>query len=304
MVVHKLEEWSKQYCLPGFSNVPVYNVLSFIIKESRRDAITTRANSVAFNFFIAIFPGVIFVFTLIPLLPFGDDIMDYYVTVIDGTIRNALPAKASDYFLNIIHGVTQQVRGGLLSLGFLLSAFFASNGMLTLMFGFDKSYDKVFKKRGYFRQRAVAIALTTLLIILLLFSVLFIVVGDEILKWILNITHLEGGNFLFSGLRILLAISVIYIGVTIIYRYGPSMYRRIKFWSPGAILATILSILTSLGFSFFINNFGRYNEIYGSIGALIVIMIWFKLNAFVLLVGFELNASIAVNRDLLADWDD
>jgi len=296
----RLLDWSKSYCLPGFDGVPVYTIVSFVYKESLRDTITTRANSIAFNFLLAIFPAIIFLFTLIPLMPFSE----YYTNVIKNTLDSALPENASTYFLDIIKGITMQKHGGLLSLGFLLSAFFASNGMVTLMSGFDKSYDKTFKKRSYVKQFGIALILTQLLIILFLFSVVFVVIGDEVLAWILDLMNIEGGAFISNGWSLILAVLVIYTSITIIYRYGPSMHKRTAFISPGAILATVLSIITSIGFSFFVNHFGRYNEIYGSIGALIVIMIWLQLNAFILLIGFELNAGIAVNRDLLADWEE
>jgi membrane protein len=299
-LVKQLSAWFIRFSLPGFEGVPFYTIVSFIIKELKRDAITTRANSIAFDLFLALFPAIIFIFTLIPLMPFSE----YYTNIIDNTLKNALPSNASEYFLSIIQGITKQKRGGLLSLGFVLSALFSSNGMVTLMYGFDKSYDKIFKKRSYLKLRIVALFLTLLLILIFTFSVIFVVVGDEILSFLLSLLNIQTAEFLFNGLRIVLALFVIYSGITVIYRYGPSMYKRINFISPGAILATVLSIGTSLAFAFFVDHFGKYNEIYGSIGALIVIMIWLQLNAFILLIGFELNASIAVHRDLLEVRED
>ena len=299
-IVQDILKWSKRVSIPGFSGVPIYNVLVFIFHECMRDAISTRANSVAFNFVLAIFPGIIFIFTLVPLLPYSD----FYSETIFTTLRGALPLEASDYLIGIIEGITEIKRGGLLSLGFFLAAFFASNGMLNLMFGFDKSYNRTFKTRSYFKLRLVAAILTFLLFITFLVSVVFIVVGDRLIDLFLEYVDAVEGSFLFSGFRWLLAIGLIYTSIMIIYRYGPSMHRKTGFWSPGAILATTLSLATSFGFAFFINNFSKYNEIYGSIGALIIIMIWLQLNAYILLIGFELNASIAVNRDLLEEKSD
>jgi membrane protein len=139
---------------------------------------------------------------------------------------------------------------------------------------------------------------------LFLASVMLIIAGDYLLEYVFNSLGGVDGAIFFSALRWLLAILLIYSGITVIYRYGPSMKRRIAFINPGAILATGLSLLTSVLFSFFINNFGRYNEFYGSIGALIIVMVWLQFNAYILLIGFELNASIAVNRDLLEDRED
>ena len=294
-ILGNILHWSKHQSLPGFSKVPIYNVISFIIAETQEDDITTRANSIAFSFFLAIFPAIIFLFTLIPLLPFNE----YYADSLNTAIESALPSSASQYLTGIINSVASIKREGLLSFGFFLSLFFASSGVLTLMSGFDKSYDTTFKKRSYLRKRGVALLLTLLTVSIFLISILFIVIGEEALTWVINRLGFESSPFQFSSLRYLFSILVIYIGITIMYRYGPSMYRRTKFINAGSILATILSILTSLGFSYFINNFGRYNELYGSIGALIIILLWLQFNAFILLLGFELNAGIAVNKDIL-----
>lgn len=294
-ILSNIIHWSKHQSLPGFSKVPIYNVLSFIIGETQKDDITTRANSIAFSFFLAIFPAIIFLFTLIPLLPFSE----YYADSLNTAIESALPSNAGNYLTGVINSVASIKREGLLSFGFLLSLFFASSGVLTLMSGFDKSYDSTFKKRSYLKKRMVALLLTLLTVSIFLISIFFIVIGEEALTWLIQKLGFELPSFQFISLRYLFSILVIYIGITIMYRYGPSMYRRTKFINAGSILATILSILTSFGFSYFINNFGRYNELYGSIGALIIILLWLQFNAFILLLGFELNAGIAVNKDIL-----
>lgn len=285
----------KKYSLPGFKGVPIYDVLSFIVKEARKDDLTTRANSIAFSFFIALFPTIIFLFTLLPLLPVTAD----YLEVLENSLSGILPDNAHAYLFGIIENVASIKRGGLLSFGFLLAIFFASSGMATIMSGFDKAYEITFKRRSFIKNRLVAIALTILLASLLILSLVFIILGQPILGRIIDSTNLaQHYIFIINMFKWILVFFVTYMGISIIYHYGPSMYKKISFWNPGSVLATLLSILASIGFSIFVNNFGRYNEVYGSIGALIVIMIWFQLNAFILLVGFELNASIAVNRDL------
>jgi membrane protein len=279
--------------------VPIYDILYFIIQETQRDGISTRANSVAFSFFLAIFPTIIFAFTLIPLLPYSE----YYVDTVNQAIQSALPASASSYLTGVINDIASIKRGGLLSIGVLLSVFFASSGMLTLMIGFDKSYD-TFKKRSYLRKRVVALALTLLLVVLLIVSIVLIIIGQSALDYVLNLMGIDLADGWLAGLRLLSSTAIVYTGITVIYKYGPSLMRRTKFFNAGAIVATAGSILTSVGFSYFVNNFGRYNELYGSIGALIVILLWLQFNATILLIGFELNAAIAVNRDLRATADD
>ena len=286
-------DWSRSYSIPGFNNVPIYNIVGFIIKELKADDITTRANSVAFNFFISIFPFIIFVLPLVAQLPFVDNFWDSLQSSMEGVI----PETARTYIIEIISGIRKDGQYGIQSLGFLLAVFFSSSGMINLMFGFDKSYALSFKSRNYIQKRMIAIALTILVAILFILSVVFIILGKEILGGIFGDNVFA--SFGFVALRWVILLISFYSVITLIYRYGTSLYRPLKLINPGAILATSLSIISSVLFSYFIDHFGRYNEIYGSIGALIVILIWLQINAFVLLAGFELNASIAVNRDLL-----
>jgi len=315
-ILKQILDWSKVYSLPGFSGVPIYNIIVFVYKEMMRDNITTRANSVAFSLFLAIFPFIIFLFTLLPILfqpsdfaHFLQDILpasenitqsSSYIDILREYLESVLPDNANQYLLGIIESIVGIKREGLLSLGFILAIFFASSGMLTIMSGFDKSYEQTFKTRSYFKKRWVALVLTLLLSVLFIVSFFLLIIGNLILGYLserLGLT--DSFVWIITVIKALAAFFLLYIGVTIIYRYGPTLKKRIPLVNPGSILATLLSILTSIGFSYFVNNFGRYNELYGSIGALIVIMLWLQFNAFVILIGFELNASIAVNRDII-----
>lgn len=294
-IIENVIGFFKRYSLPGCSGVPMYDVAAFIYNEAMKDDISTRANSIAFSFFLSLFPTIIFLFTLLPLLPVTAD----YVALLDSSLEGILPDSAHSYLFGIIEGVASIKRSGLLSLGFFLAIFFASSGVLTMMYGFDKAYATTFKQRGYFKKRWVAFMLTLVLGGLLILSMIFIILGKPLLGLVLDSADLSGHtSFILKAVRWLVVVFIIYLGITIIYRYGPSMYKRTKFWNPGSVVACSLSILSSIAFSYFINNFGRYNELYGSIGALIVIMLWMQINAYILLIGFELNTSIAVNRDL------
>ncbi len=315
-ILKQVLDWSKVYSLPGFAGVPIYNIILFIYKEMMRDNITTRANSVAFSLFLAIFPFIIFLFTLLPILfqpadfasflqnilPASENITQSssYIDILREYLEGALPNNANRYLLGIIEGIVGIKREGLLSLGFILAIFFASSGMLTIMSGFDKGYEQTFKTRSYLKKRLVALLLTILLSILFIVSFFLLIIGNIILAYVSERLGLADSSvWIISIFKAVAAFLLLYLGITIIYRYGPSLKKRIRLINPGSILATVLSILTSVGFSYFVNNFGRYNELYGSIGALIVIMLWLQFNAFVILIGYELNASIAVNRDII-----
>ncbi len=292
--INKMVVWSQQFTLPGFSKVPLYNIAVFIYSELRKDDIVTRANSVAFTFFLSIFPFIIFILPLLSLTPWATEYLEFLEQEVDGVI----PASAKLYFLDMIDGIKQEGRTELQIVSLILSSIFASSGMLTLMYGFDKSYRDSFKHRSYFHKRYVALNLTIILAGILFVSTVIIVMGRQLLNMLFEIFRISGfAGALLTGFKWFIVLVLFYSVITVIYRYGPSTYRPLRLINPGAIVATAFSFLASVGFSFFINNFGRYNEIYGSIGALIVILLWLQINAFIILAGFELNASIIVNRD-------
>ncbi len=288
-LVRAVLRWSKSYSPPGFSGVSVFNVIDFVVKELKKDNITTRSNSVAFSLFLSIFPAIIFIFALLPMFPIVKD----YTMMLNDYLKEALPSNAHNYLFTIINDITSIKRDGLLSVGAILALYFSSNGMLTLMMGFDKAQNEAFHVRPWWRSRVVAFVLTVILLLLMVVSLLITIVEDTILEWLRTTLSVSETLLNFASLfNWLFAIFVIYTGISLIYTFGPSMYRRIRFINVGSIVATLLMLLASLGFSFFIDNFGRYNEIYGSIGALIVFLVWLQFNSMILLIGFELNTAL------------
>lgn len=294
-IIEQVLDWSKKYAFPGFDEVPIYYVIKFVIQEAQKDSITTRASAVAFNFFISLFPLIIFILPLLAQTRAATN----YIQIFRDSIKGVIPENAEAYIFQLIDGIKSEGNITWLGLSFFLAIFFSSTGMDTLMTGFDKSYNATFRKRSIVKQRFVALILTLFLSLLVMASVILIILSNQFLGMIFQQLGMETSPGLVKAvLRWVILLLLFYSVITIIYRYGPAMRQRVKFFSPGATLATLLSILTSVGFSYFVNAFGRYNEIYGSIGALLVMLIWIQLNAFVMIIGFELNASIAVNRDL------
>lgn len=302
----KLIEWSKTHSLPGFHKVSIFDIIKFLYDETKRFDLFTRANSMAFSFFLSIFPSLMSLFTLLPYLRqyllqyfLPNDSIENFDDILKNEIQQFLPGDAGFEIANFIEDLTTNPRVALLSFGFVLAIFFASNGMLSMMQGFEKSYPLTFKKRTGFQKRIIAILLTFQLGLLLIASVVFIILGNLLIhtieQWIQLDKLTEWSIFFLRWIAILL---LFYTVISIIYRYGIPTKRKFKMFSPGATLATFLSILTSLGFGFYVDNFGQYNKLYGSFGTIIVTMLWIQLNALVLLIGFELNASIAVNRDM------
>lgn len=287
-------EWAKTSSLPGFGGTPVYDVFVFLINESKRDDIRARSNSAAYSFFLALFPTLLVAIALLPLIPFDDP-----VQAIQDNLNTIIPSSAESFIFGTLKDLLEIQRSGLLSLGVFLAIFFSSNGMMSLMRGFDKSYAKLFKKRKWWKARLVAIMLTALMGILLVISGVLVILGNLILSYVFDLLSVDTyTRYAIETLKWLVVISLIYSIIATVYFVGPAYVSRARFFSPGATMATIASLLTSVGFSFFVNSFGTYNKVYGSISAVIVLMVWLQINAFILLAGFELNTSIAVNRDL------
>jgi membrane protein len=282
--------------LPGFKGIPMAVILKYLYKECMRDDIFTRANSMAYSFFLSIFPGLLVLLSLLPYFPVGN-----MVTTIRRGYIDMLPKEMSDYIDNIIIEMTQTSHEGLLSLSLILALIFASNGVLSMVKGFHKSYEMTYKKQNTLQQRWRALWLTILLGVLFIGSLAAIILGRPALHKLLTVLGVDSGNYhLFNFIRWAGVFLLYYMSITIIYRIGPAYRNKQKLFSPGATLATILSVISSFGFAIYVENFSNYNKIYGSIGALILILLWLQINSFIILLGYELNASIAINRDLLA----
>lgn len=297
-------EWTKTHSLPGLKRIPLYNLVEFIREELRKDAIVTRANSMAFSFFLAIFPSIIVLFTLLPYTPLYEMKVKVgggkrvFQDVLQESISEVMPGEAGNMLFKTIDEIATRPRGGLLSFGFLLALWFASNGLMSMMRGLEKDYVTTFRQRTVLQKRLISIQLTFLVTLVLVASVVLVVLGNNILSLVFQYIKVDTLTKLaFSALRWVVVLLLFYSTFSTIYRFGSSTWRPIPFFNPGAMLATVLSIIVSSGFSFYVDRFGNYNKLYGSIGTIIVLMLWIQLNCIILLIGFELNAGIAVLRD-------
>jgi len=285
-------EWTKSVVLPGFGSLPLYTVATFFFQEIARESILNKASSLAYNFMLAIFPGIIFLFTLIPYIPidnFQEQLLEF--------TRVIMPENAYLTVESTLEDIVKNQNSGLLSVGFILATFFATNGVSSLMLAFNKA-SLIAESRTWGHQRLVAIGLTLMIIIALTMGMTIFTAAGYVVGYLKeNITiNAAFWGFVIAAARWLILFGIYFFAVSILYKFGPASSRRWKLFSPGAMLATILAILTFSGFAFYINNFNAYNKLYGSIGTLIVIMIWIYLNSLILLVGFELNASIALSK--------
>jgi membrane protein len=282
-----LAEKSKKIILPGFQGVPLYDVSKFFLNQVRKVGLNDRARSISFSFLTAIPAATIFLCTLITYLPVHKKIIRQLLN-----LTNDLTPNRNTYVLisNFLNDFLEKPRNGLLSFGFFLALFYASNAMIGLMRSFNKSliYDN---KKNIFQTRWMAIKLTLLVLVLVVGAVTLMVTQNELVKSFFHINN-RSSKLLFKTLRWVVIIPMFYFSIAFIYKYGPSVKRRWSLSAPGTLLATFLLILTTLVFSYWVNNFATYNKIYGSIGTILILMVLIYFNSLVLLVGYELNVSI------------
>ncbi len=288
----KFIEWTKRCVLPGFSPLPLFTVSTFFFKEIGKDELVNKASSLAYNFMLAIFPAIIFLFTLIPFLPngFQDKLMDLIALI--------LPDNAYLAFEQTILEIVKIQNGGLLSLGFVVALVFATNGVHNLMMAFNKS-SLIVENRSWLKRRLIAVILTLIIAISVIVCIGAMTLGEIALNIFKKELHIKDSWVYYSIqlTRWALLGGLYFITISILYRYGPAhSSKKWRLFSAGSWLATILAFLTIWAFSYYINNFGSYNKIYGSIGTLIVVMLWLYINSLILLVGFELNASIDLSK--------
>ncbi|MCJ7446911.1 MAG: YihY/virulence factor BrkB family protein [Bacteroidales bacterium] len=279
--------------LPGFDGVPISHVIRFVVKGFQKGVLVTRASSIAFNLLMALLPASIFLFTLIPFIPipnFQEELIKLFESII--------PANAFSFLETTIIDIVTNKSGGLLLVMFLATIFFSTNGIHAIIHAFVVSAHS-FKSRSWVNQRKISVILLLIVVFMISIAGFMVIFGKMAVNSLIELNILERNlvifNFIF--LKWIVVILLLFNAISFLYYLAPAKRTDFRFVSPGSTLATLLFILTSLGFSAYVNNFGQYNQLYGWIGTLMVILIWLYLNSIALLIGFELNVSIKAARD-------
>ncbi len=285
---NKIFHFFRKVSLPGFQNIPVWDIFLFFFNGLRNGAITTRASAIAFSFFVAIFPMMLFFFSLIAYVP-----IENFQQELLGLLVDVMPHNV---FLAVKDTLTETIlrqRVDLLSLGFISMLFFATNGVNSLLSAFSATFHS-FKGRNWLNQYLISMLLVLILSVVIITAVSLTISGRYVLDLLLQrgFVSQQITYYLLLGVQWLIVLSLFFLAVSILYYFAPSKRGEFRLFSPGSTFATILMLASSLGFSYYINNFGQYNKLYGSIGTVIVILLWFYFNALSLLIGFELNVSI------------
>lgn len=315
---HREDNFLRVVRFPG-TKLPMMDVLIEFIKLFTKGRTVDRAAGVAFNFFVALFPLILFFFTLIPYIPIPN-LYDRLMMAMDDFL---IPSGTLDYVKDTIDGIMNQPHDGLLSISVVLCLIFGSSGIVAVFNGFRNVYaDYISSKglglKGWLVQRCFAILMLIIIGALLVLSVLLISLGGMAIKWLVTQQIIEGGSFtffLFSVLRWVIGVFALCFGIAMLYyfgnvRYGEQYrmelrfprsngkkYREFVVFSPGAILATTLFVLGTLAFNTYISNFSRYNVLYGSIGTLIILLLWIWVVAILILAGNDLNSGIRRGTD-------
>ncbi|MBA4197727.1 MAG: hypothetical protein C0459_09255 [Chitinophaga sp.] len=279
---------SKATYIPGFQGIPLYDVTKFFFRQIRKVGLNERAAAISYNLIMALPAALLFLFSIIPYLPESLDLRRQ----IFGLFKDLTPNSATYNLITTIINDLLQKHTAVFSFGFLLLIFYASNATMGIIRTFDKSI--IENKKYFLHKRLRSIRLTIVLFLLFIGSTLVLLGQQQLAVVLKGLFHMKKKANLpwWNGVRWLIIIALVFYGIAFIYKLGPAIKKRWKLISPGSILATTLTLLTTILFSFWVNNFASYNKVYGSIGTVLIIMLLIYFNSLILLIGFELNVSI------------
>jgi len=280
--------WGRRFTLPGFEKMPIYDVVKFFFHGIRKSSLLSRANSLSFTFTLAMFPMILFFFTLIPYIP---------VAGLQESILNALSNVLPDQVYSFLHStiieIVSKQSGGWLSLGFFMAFYFSNSGVIGIMKAFNRSAHAT-ETRSWWKMHLVSLGIQLILITIIIIAAALLILTPIFLHYVSENSIITSG---FAIVMIQIAKWIIlgllvFLTLSFLYYLAPAGKRVFRFISPGSTLATILALIFIALFNLYIDNFAQYNKLYGSIGTIIILMLYININAIALLIGFELNASI------------
>jgi membrane protein len=279
---------ARKLTLPGFEKMPIYDVVEFFIHGIRKSSLLSRANSLSFTFTLAVFPTILFFFTLIPYIPV-DGLQDSILN----TLANVMPDQVYSFLELTITEIVSKHHGGLLSLGFFMAFYFATNGVIGIMKAFNRSAHAM-ETRSWLKMHLVSFGLLLILVTIILIASGLMILTPVFLNYVSSsgIITSSFAIILIKVAKWIILTLLIFLSLSFIYYFAPAGKRVFRFISPGSTMATLLSLIFIALFNIYIENFSQYNKLYGSIGTIFILMMYINMNAIALLIGFELNASI------------
>jgi membrane protein len=289
--VKSLISWLKRIKLPGFQGLSLWYVMSFFFEGVSKGAIPMRAAAISFRLFLAFFPGIIILLSIIPLIP----IEDFQVQLFD-SIKSYFPGDTFSLIEDTLHDLINKKHNTLLSIGFILMIYYASDSINAILMGFNESYH-IDEKTNPVLMRVMSLILFFVLGVIMILAVVMMIFSGALFKYLLDLGIIGDKGYLplLNSVKWLVTVALVYSVFTALYNVGTGKRRRLKklrFFNAGATFATSFFVLTSIVFAWFISNFAQYNSLYGSLGTLMVLLIWMNFNSMILLLGFDLNVSI------------
>jgi membrane protein len=282
----QIHDGHKKLILTNLGGYSFRQVLKAFVRQLKKTSLTERAAGISFNIVMAIPPTLVFIFTLIPYLP----ISKQFINQMFALIRDVVPGEKNHAaIITFLRDFLNKPQNGLLSFGLLLAIVFSSNAMMGVLRSFDKNYPG-FSKRKLLNKRKVALQLTLICFFLVFLCILLLVAQSAVLKW-LGVRG-AGIRSVFENVRWLLIILLTFYIVSHIYRHGPAVARKWPLITPGSVFATTLMIIATALVTYYVNHFSNYNKLYGSIGAIFILMSLIYANSLALLMGFELNVTL------------
>lgn len=284
--------WSQRLVLPGFEGFSLYHISRFFFLAIQQGQIVNRASAIAFKLFLAFFPAVIMLLTLIPFIPIPD-----FQTKLMENFQAMMPHEVYAFIEGMLHDLVVKKHSTLLSVSTITGLYLASNSMDAILDGFSASYH-VTRWHGALKQRLLSLGLLVALTLMIVIAMALLSLSNWAISLINSSGYVLSQLEHFSLLAVKWGTTVLMIlsSISLIYNAGDPQAYRFKLITPGAILAVVLTLVVSQALVFFFERITDYNALYGSIGAIIAVQLWIYFNMIVLLIGFELNASIARAR--------
>jgi membrane protein len=284
--------WASRIVLPGFEGFSLYRISRFFFLALSEGQLITRASAIAFKLFLAFFPTIILLLTLIPYIPVED-----FQEKLMGSFRDMLPLEVYKFIEGLLHDLVVRKHSALLSVSFLIGIYLASNSMDAILNGFRSSYH-VTRWHSAFKQRLISMGLIFALTLMMAVAMALLTLSN----WAISLIASKGYAFsLFEHAGLFIAkwtvtLLLMVASISLLYNAGDPGAKRFRSFTPGAFLALILTVLLSQGLAFFFGHITNYNALYGSLGAILAVQLWLYFNMIVLLIGFELNTSISRAR--------
>ncbi|HWI91082.1 MAG TPA: YihY/virulence factor BrkB family protein [Flavisolibacter sp.] len=278
---------NRKLVLTNIGGYSFTTVAKAFLRQLKKTSLTERAAGISFNIVMAIPPTLVFIFTLIPYLP----ISKQFINQMFALIRDVVPGEKNNAaIITFLRDFLDKPRNGLLSFGLILAIIFSSNAMMGVLRSFDKNYPG-FSKRKMLHKRKIALQITLICFFLIFLCILLLVAQSAVLKW-LGVRGV-GLRSILENVRWLFIILLTFYIVSHIYRHGPAVARKWPLITPGSLFATSLMIIATALVTYYVNHFSNYNKLYGSIGAIFILMSLIYANSLALLMGFELNVTLS-----------